>query len=270
MARNDILSAEGIRTFLCKPLSGCEIYVHGEIDSTNAECKRLALNGSGDFTIVIADRQTSGRGRLGRTFYSPSHTGLYMSLVLKPKADLSGAVLLTTASSVAVCKAIENVTSLSPSIKWINDIYLNGKKICGILTEAISDIESNAVDSVIVGIGINVSTAAGDFPKELQDVAGSLSASGKVNRCRLAAEIVNQLYLLYENLDAAVFIEDYKSRSMVLGQPVYYIKNNVKYCATATGITSTGGLIVRNEDNSTDILSSGEITLRLNRTEKTV
>lgn len=264
-SENNILSTEGIRVFLCEQLYNCTIHVYDEIDSTNAECKRLALQGAEEFTIVVANSQTNGRGRLGRSFYSPSDTGIYISFILRPNLDLPSATLITTAISVAVCKAIEKITGLSPSIKWINDIYLNGKKICGILTEAISDFESGTVDSVICGIGVNVFTSDSQFPEELQSIAGSLfPVSGSaLNRNQLAAQIVNEFYHFYKNLTSDSFMAEYRSRSAVLGKHIYYIKNGVKYYGTATDITQSGALVVIRDDGPTEILSSGEITLRL-------
>lgn len=183
------------------------------VDSTNSLAKRMIANGTDENEpmLITADRQTAGRGRQGKSFYSPAGTGIYMSLVLHPNADLQNAVTATTAASVAVCKAIERLTDIKPKIKWVNDVYVNGQKICGILTEAVSDFESGTVTSVIIGIGINISTS--DFPSDIEN-AGCLNSD--VNRNELAAAVADELLeLSLGNYDD--FIDYYISRSMIIG-----------------------------------------------------
>lgn len=262
-SNNDILSSEGIQPYLRPEIYNSNILTYKTLDSTNIKAKQMALEGAPEYTVIIANEQTQGRGRLGRSFYSPCNTGIYMSLILKPQMDIASATLITTASSVAVCKALENVTKTVPSIKWINDIYLNNKKICGILTEAISDFESGTIESIILGIGINVSTETNDFPEELRQTAGSISSSPTVNRNHLIAEILNQIYEVYTNLAPGSYIEEYKSRSMILNQQIYYVKNNIKYNATPIDITETGGLVVQKENGEIETLTSGEVSIRL-------
>lgn len=261
---NNILSSGGIVSYLDKDLSCADIIVHKTIDSTNAESKRLALSGAKEYTVVVAEEQTLGRGRLGRSFYSPTGTGIYMSVILRPHMDLSSGVLITTGASVAVCKAIEKVTSFTPSIKWINDIYLNNKKICGILTEAISDFETGNIDSIILGIGVNVSTKTDDLPDDIKSTAGCISNDIEINRNRLTAEILNELKIIYDNLAPGSYISDYKSRSMLLGKDIFYIQNNEKKYCTAIDINETGGLVVKNTNGDITTLSSGEVSVRLN------
>ena len=178
------------------------------VDSTNSLAKRMIANGKDENEpmLITADRQTAGRGRQGKSFYSPAGTGIYMSLVPHPNADLQNAVTATTAASVAVCKAIERLTDIKPKIKWVNDVYVNGQKICGILTEAVSDFESGTVTSVIIGIGINISTS--DFPSDIEN-AGCLNSD--VNRNELAAAVADELLeLSLGNYDD--FIDYYISR----------------------------------------------------------
>lgn len=260
---NNIISAEGISPFLISELSNANIIVHKTIGSTNAEAKQLALSGSPQFTVVISEEQTNGRGRLGRSFYSPSGSGIYMSIILKPEMDIESATLITTATSVAVCKGIEETTKASPSIKWINDIYINDRKICGILTEAISNFETGMIESIILGIGINVSTKINDFPDNIKDTAGSISDMENISRNRLIANILNNFYSIYTKLEPGSYIDDYKSRSMLINKPIYYIKNDTKYYATAIDITPTGGLMVKKDDNSIETLTSGEVSVRI-------
>lgn len=170
--------------------------------------------------------------------------------------SLQNAVTATTAAAVAVCKAIEKTTDLKPKIKWVNDVYLNGKKVCGILTEATTDFESGTVDSVIIGIGINISTTK--FPSDVQG-AGCLDVD--VNRSALIAQTVNELMKIAGG-DYASFIDYYRSHSMVIGEKIKFIQNGEANLATATAIDEKGGLEVELENGEKTVLRSGEITVR--------
>ena len=193
---SDVLSEEGIRLCLHKPYDSQKIKVFKCIDSTNMEAKRCALNGEGEGLVILAEEQTNGRGRRGRSFYSPDGSGIYMSVLFRPKPEISqDVVLITTAASVAVCRAIRDVLSQEPQIKWVNDVYLNGKKICGILTEAVSDFESGRIDTVVVGIGINYHAPKEGYPDEIKEIAGSVCAEDeKIPRNELVAAIIENLY----------------------------------------------------------------------------
>lgn len=281
---SDVLSREGILSCLDGDFPAERIHVFKSLESTNLTAKKMALDGAPPGTVVIAGEQTGGRGRMGRSFYSPPDGGIYMSFILKPQFDAAKSVLITTAASVAVCKAIENVTGISCRIKWVNDIYFGEKKICGILTEAVTDFESGHIDYIVCGIGINYSTS---FPEELSGIAGSLfeppSPSGElstgkeiftgreISRNRLIAEIINQILKISENLDAKTFIEDYRSRSFVLGKEILIIpragndgERNLTegIPAEAVDIDGDGGLVVRYRDGSLGTLNSGEISIR--------
>ena len=183
---SNMLSKEGIELYL---KSGAPLHFFHSTDSTNKRAAALALEGACSGTCVIAEHQSAGRGRLGRSFYSPERQGIYLSVILKPDFDISKAVLITAAASVAVKRAIQTVCGACPQIKWVNDLYLDGKKICGILTEAITDFESGQITNIVVGIGINCSCE--DFPDEIQEIAGGIPGSYSKNA--LAAEVVNQL-----------------------------------------------------------------------------
>ena len=149
------LSMEAIQPFLVSP----EVYlkVYQEIDSTNRAAKEAAVTGlAGHGGCVVAGKQTAGRGRRGRSFYSPEEAGLYLSVILKPRGSLKESLLLTAEAAVAVYKAVLRTTGISLGIKWVNDLYYNEKKVCGILTEAVTDFESGDIDFAVVGIGLNL------------------------------------------------------------------------------------------------------------------
>ncbi|MCR5785450.1 MAG: biotin--[acetyl-CoA-carboxylase] ligase [Eubacterium sp.] len=255
----DILSAEGI---LCYA-SPSEIHVYKEIDSTNEEAKRLITKGAPHGTLIVANRQTAGKGRRGRAFFSPADTGIYLSVVLKPDLELTESVLITTAASVAVSKAIENVYGIRCGIKWVNDVYYNEHKICGILTEATADFETGDMQSLIVGIGVNITTK--EFPDEVDKVAGALlSQENPGLRCRLCAEIYSELMKMAESLPNNAFMEEYKKRSIVIGKYIRYTKKDGWLTGKAVGIDDNGGLIVDSDTEGRIVLSSGEISIRVN------
>lgn len=231
-------------------------------DSTNAYLRRNGTLPHG--TIVISDAQTKGRGRMGRSFISPAGKGVYMSVLLRPDCAPERAASLTPNIAVAVCKAINTVCGKTPQIKWVNDLLIGGKKICGILCESV--IEDGALDCVIAGIGINVSTAADEFPKELQGIAGSiLSETGKsIERGRLISETVKELDKMYDRwlADERTYLDDYRRLCAVVGREIRIIKPDGEEVAFAEGISDDFGLTVVNE-NGRRTLHSGEISVKL-------
>ncbi|MFV0497359.1 MAG: biotin--[acetyl-CoA-carboxylase] ligase [Candidatus Fimivivens sp.] len=264
--QSDLISAEGIRPHVMSHLSQNDIFVFETIDSTNFEAKRRALLGGGHFTTIVADQQTMGRGRFGRSFFSPPGCGIYMSLLLKPTPQqLSDTTLLTTAAAVAVCQAIEALTPVRPQIKWVNDIYLNGKKLCGILTEAVTDLESGTIESVVIGMGLNFKQPEAVWPQEVAAVASALFGSERptISRNRLVAEIVNRLFTLWGSLSSRAFLEDYRSRSILLGQEIVFSRAGEKCAAIAEEIDDDGALIVRLQNGERLLLRSGEVSVRI-------
>ena len=255
-SNSDVISPEGIRARLSDCLSGMDIHVLKETGSTNNECKRLIAGGANGYCLVVAERQTAGKGRLGRSFFSPEGS-IYMSLAFPVDTDISDAVKLTTAASVAVVKAIEALTDHKPLIKWVNDVYLGGKKICGILTEGVTDMESGRVGHMVIGIGLNCGTEP--FPEELRDIAGSIDRRG-VSRCAFIAAITKELTACVEG---AQFMDFYRSRSFVLGKDINYIRNGVVTPAVALAIDDSGALIVRTADGGEQRLNTGEISVRV-------
>lgn len=254
-----MLSAENINTKL-----NCNAHVlcFDTIDSTNSEAKRNSHKLNSTPLLFVANAQTAGRGRLGRSFYSPKDTGLYMSLMLKAKDDIQDTVCMTTAVSVCVTDAIKELCGIDAQIKWVNDIYIDSKKVCGILCEAVTDDMTSKIKGIIIGIGINISTT--DFPDELTATASSLGHT--VDKNRLCALITDNIVTMYENIETRAFIDEYKKRSLVLGKKINYTENGVTKEATAVDIDNNGGLIIETE-NGTKTLSTGEITIRIKNDE---
>ena len=256
------LSVEGIRLYLNRPDVYLKLY--REAGSTNQLAKQAAVSGeAGHGSFVIAQQQTAGRGRRGRSFYSPEDAGLYLSVVLEPKGEtLQESLLLTTAAAVAVYKAVQKVCGISLDIKWVNDLYFHGRKVCGILTEAITDFESGNIEYAIVGIGLNLYCAAVGYPEELQGIAGALypdetSASG-IDRNLLTAEIVN--FLLEETAHlklSSVYVE----HNMIPGREITIMDGSRSRHARALDICPDVCLRVEEEDGTISVLSYGEVSV---------
>lgn len=249
----DILNETAIKARLNHDI---KVIFYDETDSTNNQAKRLINDGEKGTLLVCAGRQTAGRGRQGKSFYSPEGTGIYMSLVIHPGSSLQNAVTATTAAAVAVCRAIEKITDITPKIKWVNDVYVNGRKVCGILTEAVTDFESGTVSSVIIGIGVNITTE--NFPSDVEN-AGALNAN--ISKSMLIAKIADELMEIALG-DYSAFIGYYRTHSMIIGRQITFFENGTATDGTALAIDETGGLVVRTENGETRTLRSGEITLR--------
>lgn len=252
----DVLTAEGIRLNLPEKYRGVQVEVFRTVDSTNTAAKAAALRGCAHGTIIAADGQTAGRGRFGKQFYSPADTGLYMSVVLKPHKPLSDCFPITAAAACAITGSIEELCGISAGIKWVNDIFYGGRKICGILTEAMSDFESGMAEVVIVGIGVNISTEY--FPGELSQVAGSLGVFTERNR--LCADIAGRLLELTARPDNSALMEEYRRRSLVLGREIEYQQDGRTLTGKALEIDDSGRLIIETGSGRT-ALRSGEISI---------
>lgn len=251
---NDVTSAQSIKS---KLKADIDVIYYPTIDSTNNECKRLLAQGKEGMFLVVADSQTAGRGRQGKAFVSPANTGIYFTLVMRPNTSLKNAVTTTTAAAVAVCMAVEALTGKVPKIKWVNDVYIDERKVCGILTEANTNFEDGTVDSIIIGIGINLKENS--FPPELKDVVGFLDA--EVNKNQLVAYIADKLAEINTG-DYNMFIDYYRTHSMVIGQKIKIIRSGEELIGTAIAIDKRGGLEVEFENGERTVLRSGEITIR--------
>jgi len=260
-AENAVTEA-GIRQYLRTETFGRAMEVHGLLDSTNIRAKALAAAGAPHGFLVIADEQSAGRGRLGRSFWSPGQTGVYMTLVLRPACPAEQVPMITSLAAVAAARAVEKLSGADVKIKWVNDLYIGGKKICGILSEAGFGADAGKPEYVVLGIGVN--TGKTEFPPELRDIAGSVgNETGTVpDRCRLAAEICNELEALYGSLETGAFLEESRRRSNVIGRDVLVIAGGRQYPAHALDIDGQGRLVVRTE-KGTETLGFGEVSLRM-------
>ena len=234
------------------------------IASTNDEMKRRATGGTDEIAVLIAESQTKGKGTKGRSFFSPRGAGIYMTYLWHPDKSAVDAVSVTTAASVAVMRAFRSFPKLAGKpfgIKWVNDIYLGEKKVCGILTEAVSDLSGGRVSSILVGIGINVCPTA--FPPELADIATCLGED--IDRNALIAHILRELLGIQGNPDPYAHMLDYRVDSLVLGKQVQTICAGVTQSGRVLEIDPTGGLVILRENGQIETLHSGEISLRLSK-----
>ncbi len=254
-----------------------KLYFFDEIDSTNNFAKKLIEEEKYDEAIIVARTQTAGRGRQGKSFYSPSDSGIYMTVVLNPNSKISTVVTLTAKIACIVAKSIFEIYGIQVGIKWVNDLYLNNRKVCGILCEADNDYKNMLLKHVFVGIGINMTTI--DFPEDIKNSAGSLminqdSFGNSVEnnpegdfyntyRFRNLVEcIVKNIYNGYQD-SFDNFLSYYRKYSIILNESIYFVENGEKTNAKVMDIDSDGGLVVRCENGKEKTLRSGEITVRI-------
>ena len=236
------------------------------IDSTNSYLKREAVNGGPNGLVAVANEQTAGRGRSGRSFFSAANCGIYLSILFRPHCEPQKTMTLTAHAAVAVCEALERACGVKTEIKWTNDVVLNGKKLCGILTEITLECESGLVDSVVIGIGINVNYRREDFPEALHDIAGSIfSETGtRVDRAKLTAEMIKALDRMHEawEQNPKAYLDAYRARCSTTGKEVRVLRGDSVRDAFALEITDEFALRVRYNDGTEEILNSGEVSVR--------
>ena len=262
---SDILSPQGIRRFLKPEYRDLDLTVLPTAPSTNALVREKANQGRPEGCVIIACEQTDGRGRYGRQFFSPVDSGVYLSLLLRPTAySPQQATCLTAAAAAAMCQAIEAVTGQQPGIKWVNDIFLHGKKVCGILTEAAVGLETGTLNYMVLGAGVNLYPPVKGFPEEIQPIAGSvLERSCPEAKNRLVGEFLNRFWDFYTHPECRAYLEDYRSRSLAIGQNVTVLSAGRAVSAYAYGIDDDFRLLVRYENGDTEALSYGEIRIQL-------
>ena len=233
--------------------------------STNAVAHEYAKSGAADMTVVIANSQSAGRGRMGRSFYSPGNTGLYMSFVLRPSIEAKCALEITTASAVAAARVISRESAGDVKIKWVNDIYIDMKKACGILTEASMDIENGYLSFAVLGIGVNLFPPEGGFPAEISNTATSIYSCGYdcEKKARLAAALIDEFASLYPHIGKGSFVDEYRKFSLMPGKEIYVLSGDSRIPATALAIEDDYSLTVRYSDGSIGKLSSGDVSIKV-------
>ena len=257
---NDLLSVAAITNFLKN--KEFSLQVLRSATSTNDIVKKLAESGAEEWTVVISEEQTAGRGRYNRAFYSPSGEGVYFSVLLRPEFSAAETLYITTSAAVAVCEAIESLSKKKAQIKWVNDVLIEGKKTCGILTEASFDVENGKIKYAVVGIGINVKQEL--FPNELKDIATSAFGTEyrPGMRSELVAAVLDRLKYYYDKIPQRAFFEEYKRRSVVIGKRVKVVSGNLSGYAQIIDLDENCFLKARFDDGSERLLSSGEVSVK--------
>lgn len=257
------LSGKIIYSMLETSALGRNITVLDETDSTNNRAKELAASGALHGTVVVADTQTAGRGRLGRSFVSPSGTGLYMSVIIRPDFSIETAPLITSCAACAAAEAVEELCGSPVSIKWVNDLYMNGRKICGILTEASLSLENNSLDYAVIGIGVNVRGVREIFSSELSSIATSVEDETglKINRNKLCAEILGKLEKYLAAIESRAFLSEYRRRELLTGNMITANVGGETFTGKAAAIDDNANLVVELPDGTRKTLGSGEANL---------
>lgn len=259
----DVLTNEDITRHLENKIFN--LFVKDETGSTNDDAKALAEAGSPEFTVIAAEYQTKGKGRRGRSFFSPKGTGIYFSIILRPQMHMEDALFITTMAAAATASAIEEVCAKQVGIKWVNDIFVGDKKVCGILTESSINFESEELNYAILGIGINVIEPTEGFPAEIQNIANGLLTDKEYKsgtRTKLLAKVLDNFYNYYSDFENKSFLDEYRSRSIVIGKHVTVHRGETAFEARALSIDDRCRLHVEKDGEET-ILDSGEVSIRL-------
>ena len=265
-AAGGALSGRGVRAALGEVRTvGRRIDCFASIDSTNDYLKRIAADGAPDGTVAVAAEQTAGRGRRGRSFQSAADQGVYLSALLRPQLGAGALLPLTGLCAAAMCSAVERVCAVRPKIKWTNDLVLNGKKLCGILTEL--GMEGGALSYVIVGIGINVSQKAEDFEGEVAGIATSLERElgTPVSKNALAAAMIGELDALYTALlrgETADYLARYRRDCVTIGKEVRLMWQDAGEKVLALDVDDAFGLVVRHDNGEVETIRTGEVSVR--------
>ena len=244
--------------------SNVDIYLYDVATSSNLIAKELACSYAKEGTVVVVKSQTNGRGRLGRSFISNSENGLYMSLILRPKISIDKCIDITTLAAVATLEAIEKTSQARAQIKWVNDIYINDRKVCGILTESAYNNEENCLDYVICGIGINILPPQNGFDEEIKDIAGAIfeNEAPLDYKAILCASIIDCFFKYYNELDNKAYMSAYKEKSSIIGQNVDVYRGNEIVSGVAIDITDNAELVVKKENGEICVFNSGEARVR--------
>ncbi|MCZ9871348.1 biotin--[acetyl-CoA-carboxylase] ligase [Brachyspira hyodysenteriae] len=261
----DILSSKIIKDNMPKYRDKFSFVIYKTVESTNIVARGMAMNGADSGTVVIAEEQTSGYGRNGKSFFSPYGTGIYMSIILNLKKEkkIFNSSFITTAAAMAVSKSIEEISNENTQIKWVNDVFINDKKVCGILTEGAFSFEDGKLDYAVIGIGINVNFPKNGFPEEINNIAVSINKiqNNRDIRNILIAKILERMYEYYFNNVA--FYEEYRKRSFLIGRKVLLNIDNEEHIVKVLDIDKTFALVAEFQDGKVDRIISGSINNRL-------
>ena len=262
-----MVSAENeISALLGEDAERVHLQVYESVGSTNELMRTAADAGAPEFTVIAAKHQTAGKGRQGRTFYSPPETGLYLSMLLRPALSQEALLAVTPMAAVAAAEAVEAVTGAQTGIKWVNDLLLHGRKVCGILAESQFSDGRTVPDYVIVGIGINLLEPEGGFPAELREIAGAVCPADTDPHAAFtacAAALISALLRQYQGLPARRYLTGYRERLCVLGRQVTVIENGTETPAEAVEVDDALRLLVRYADGTEQWRATGEIRIRL-------
>lgn len=261
----DVLNAENIHKLLPDYLkSKIRTVIEDCVESTNKSVKLLAVNGEAEGYVLISRKQTKGRGRMGRDFYSPQGTGVYMSLLLRPQCPSEEVSLVTTAAAVSVCEALESIGASDCGIKWVNDIFVNGKKVCGILCEAGFNGANRTADYVVLGVGVNMYFPQDDFPQELQDIAGAVFSEQRDGAMdTFVSGFLTSFYNYYNSLSSREFISHYRKRCFVIGREISFLSQEQFSQGRAIDVDENCNLIVEKSTGERQVIGSGEISVRI-------
>lgn len=260
----DILSRAEIEKNLTALKGKLDIEVKETVTSTNALLKEKAALGADEGTVLVALKQTAGRGRFSRKFFSPADSGIYMSILLRPRISAENAALITTAAAVAVAEAAENLSGRKTGIKWVNDVLIEGKKICGILTEASLNIESGALDYAVIGIGLNAYEPTGGFPDEIRNIAGAIFKEQNDGlRSKLTAAVLESFFKYYKDISERKYLKAYRERCIVLGKQINVLSSSGARPATALDVDENCRLRVKYPNGEETLLSSGEVSIKI-------
>lgn len=239
------------------------IYRYESVDSTNTVAKTMAHDGAAHGTVVLAEHQTAGRGRLGRSFESPAGAGIYMSMILRPNCRPDRLMHLTCAVAVAICDGVESALGFRPEIKWINDLVAEGKKLAGILTELSVNPQTGLVDFAIVGVGLNCNQCPEDFPQNLRDIACSAAmiTGQPVDRQRLAESMIAALLEMDLSRKGEI-MERYRLDCLTIGKEVVVVQGQARRQGRAVDMDEDGGLIVEFSDGIRQTVNCGEVSVR--------
>ncbi|MGI6069734.1 MAG: biotin--[acetyl-CoA-carboxylase] ligase [Blautia sp.] len=257
------LSKEEIQRYL--GITSCRMEVYETVDSTNTMMKKRAQNGEQEGLVLIAQEQTKGRGRSGRSFYSPKDCGIYMSILLRPSLEFSKAAYLTTCAAASVAETMDAFMDEKTQIKWVNDIYFRGKKAAGILTEAAVDMEDGKLDYAIVGIGMNIFSPKEGYPIEIRETSAAFFETSKGRegiRNEIIARILERFFAYYQELPMRNYYQSYRAKSFLLGREVLVQRGDQTWTGKAVDLDEDFHLLVERKDGTSEVLNSGEVHVR--------